>query len=82
MGKRVDEVRDELIAIRATPGDKALIRKRATAAGFASMSEYMIRCALGTLDRSELEKRFDQFVDDTDRRLELLETAANLGGFG
>ena len=49
------------------------IRRRAGNAGFTNVSEYVKRCALGTLalDRSDLEEKFEQLED----RLKRIEQA-------
>ena len=67
----------EIWAMRITESEKQQILERAQAADM-SMTQYLIRAALGTLDvdPSDIQQRFELLED----RLERLERAQQLGG--
>lgn len=74
--KRAD-IKRELWAIRLSADEKKQIRQRADAKGM-TMTDFVVQCALGTLDRTP--GRMDQRMRDLEERMEALERMAGLGG--
>jgi hypothetical protein len=80
MGKQAAEIRSDTIILRATPAQKQQIRQRAEQAGFRSMSEYILRCSLGTIDQDEQTGQnghgdLGDRMDQLEQRMSTLERA-------